>query len=325
MTFSVHGETEVFFRPSSQMNLDLAKQSALLCDVSYQPDFIRARLLSMCFEADTIEFRDYQTDALHSAAMAMARKTVTGSDGRTCTVYVVVVRGTSTGQEMISNFIVGDGDISAGFQQAAERAYGHWQEYLAKYPPENGGEYKVWITGHSRGAAVANLLAGEYMPRSAEKENIYGYTFATPNVQKTVDAQAPVFNFLIDGDVVTRVPPAEWGFRRHGTDIHYEKASVGEYEISSKNDTDRLIRTIIEGGLSQSQYLETMEPMLIALFDHAEKEGMNYTAFLLPLLQNVEQSTAEDKMNLSEIMAYMQRILPSHTMTTYRAWLDMME
>lgn len=325
VSFGVQGESEVFFQPSGQMNIQLAKDSAMLCDASYYPVRLQRKLTDMGFKADTIVQKDYETDALHSAAVTMARKTVTGVSGETCTVYVVVVRGTNNAQEMISNFEVGNGDISSGFRQAAERAYAHWLDYVAQYPPEKDGDFKVWVCGHSRGAAVANLLAGEYMPRDLKKEQIYGYTFATPNVQKTVDVQAPVFNFIMDGDVVTRVPPAEWGFQRHGTDIHYDQPMVKHIAINSREDTDRLLRTFIDGGLTQENYRQNIEPILAALGNGDKLEDMNYTMLLLPILQNIDQSTAEDRMNLPEMMRYTQNILPSHTVPTYIAWLDGME
>lgn len=318
-------DSVVFSEPSARMDLGLARQSAALCDVSYRPVALREKLISMGFEADAIVQKDYDTDALHSAAMTMARGRMKDAGGNECTVYAIVVRGTYSGREMASNFLVGDGDISAGFQQAAERAYGHWQAYAAQYPPADGGNCKVWICGHSRGAAVANLLAGYYLPMDLNKEQIYGYTFATPNVQKTVDTTAPVFNFIIDGDVVTRVPPAEWGFVRHGTDIHYDGAFVDDVAISTKADTDRLIRTLLEGGLTHAYYRGNIEPLLIASTGSEVFEEGSVTPLILPLLQNINQSIAEDKMNLAEMAAYAQKVMPSHRIETYIAWLDTMQ
>lgn len=161
--------------------------------------------------------------------------------------------------------------------------------------------------------------------KQSDKEQIYGYTFATPNVQKTVDSEAPVYNFILDGDVVTRVEPAEWDYKRHGTDIHCDQAMIGDIAITSKRDTDRLMRTILMGGLTKEAYQTSIEPMLSSLSGNDNAENMSYTTLLLPLLQNIDQSTAEDKMNLTEILAFTQRILPSHTMETYIAWLETMK
>ena len=313
-----------FSVPSGEMDPPLAKQTALLCQACYTPVKMQKLLMDMGFDAESFVQKDYDSDEEHSAGVTFSRKRLTSADGTCKTLYAVIVRGTMSEQEMISNFHVGEGDISAGFDWAAQRVYGHWQDYFAQYPPYEGTEYILWITGHSRGAAVANLLAGVCFPNEVDPEHIYAYTFATPNVQKTTDEKAAVFNFILDGDVVTRVPPAEWGFGRHGTDIHCDQPMMGDIVLNSKENTDRLLRMIVGGGLSLNKYVTEVEPLLGTDSDQ-QKNALDYTSLLLLLLQGDGENVVQDPMNLMELTDYAQRVFPSHTMDTYLIWMDSLQ
>ncbi len=80
---------------------------------------------------------------------------------------------------------------------------------------------KVWITGYSRGAAVSNLSAalliqsGIILP-----ENMFAYSFATPNNTLSADARGEAYRGLypVIGafDPVLQAPPSAWGFTRCG-------------------------------------------------------------------------------------------------------------
>ena len=78
------------------------------------------------------------------------------------------------------------------------------------------------ITGHSRGAAVANLLAS-FMADSErfDTKKIYAYTIATPNVTRseTVDDEKYnfIWNIINDEDLVPILPLKKgWGFDKFG-------------------------------------------------------------------------------------------------------------
>ena len=113
-----------------------------------------------------------------------------------------------------------------GFKSARDFAYEALKTYINSTLCINKSETKIVIFGHSRGAATANLL-GAYLidgaGNLASKENIYTYTFATPNTiyvgNNNNKSKAPynrIFNFVNPEDFVTKVLPSQWGFGRYG-------------------------------------------------------------------------------------------------------------
>ena len=118
--------------------------------------------------------------------------------------------------------------VHVGFNDAKNYIDGKLKNYInAKgFDKENT---KLLITGHSRGAATANLLAADYINadynnngRFAYSKNIFTYTFATPNnakvdVEKTNDAKYDrIFNIVLPTDFVTHVMLKSWGYGKFG-------------------------------------------------------------------------------------------------------------
>lgn len=81
----------------------------------------------------------------------------------------------------------------------------------------SGGEgTRFWITGQSRGGAIANLLAAR-LPEKADGAEVFAYTFESP---ATVDEAAAdgnykyIHNYVCSDDIVTLIPV--WGMTRYG-------------------------------------------------------------------------------------------------------------
>ena len=148
----------------------------------------------------------------------------------------VVIRSHRYGGEWVSNAHVVDEscpDYAMGFKTAADRVYDALSAYIDSHGFDRS-KIKFWITGFSRGAAVSNLLGARLTLESGiPKDNIFVYTFAAP---LTVFDRAAcytdnIFNIISEIDIVPRVPLAEWGFTRFGTDLYLPcKARRGEEE-----------------------------------------------------------------------------------------------
>lgn len=159
-------------------------------------------------------------------------------------VVFVVVRGTFGRTEWLSNMnacnsLARKGDIDEddmpalheGFSKAAECIAAE----LARYTASNGVDLataKIVVTGHSRGAAVANILGSIFdkPPASSpfaavDRRNVFVYTFAPPNV--TLRSDVPyearvydnIFNIVNPEDMVPHVPISMWQSYRHGRDL----------------------------------------------------------------------------------------------------------
>lgn len=141
------------------------------------------------------------------------------------TLVYVIVKGT-TGDEWYGNFNMYDealeeqnNDIHYSFQSAADALY---DDVNTLYQNEKNIKYVV--TGHSRGAAVANILAKKLTDAKKNEQNIkavYGYTFATPATinKKKCGNYTNIFNYCFDDDFVTYMPlsDSDWQYGRYGS------------------------------------------------------------------------------------------------------------
>ena len=106
---------------------------------------------------------------------SLARKTLTLNGQRT-TLVALILRGGGYGGEWASNFHIGDTSAHTGFVTPVAAVFASLKAYLAR--AGQGGAFKLWLGGYSRGSIIANLLAAK----------------------------------------IARVLPAAWGYHRNGCD-----------------------------------------------------------------------------------------------------------
>lgn len=138
-----------------------------------------------------------------------------------------VLRGT-TGDEWYSNFEVGYAAEHSGFAKAADFAELAIGDYV--FTRAIGTEPAFFVTGYSRGGAVANILAKRLCDRYG-LDRVCAYTFASPAVtlSRLTNRYRCIFNLVREEDFFTRVPLAAWGYTRYGQDIVLpEPADIGE-------------------------------------------------------------------------------------------------
>lgn len=119
------------------------------------------------------------------------------------------------------------GKVHLGFADAREYVYLKLCSYLKNNSAD--GELKLLLTGHSRGAATANILAAKLIKQGCigdikiDKDNIFTYCYATPNgvvlneEEKNDPDLARIFSIVNPEDFVTEVLPEAWGFSKYGT------------------------------------------------------------------------------------------------------------
>ncbi|MEE0857277.1 MAG: leucine-rich repeat protein [Ruminococcus sp.] len=126
-----------------------------------------------------------------------------------------------------------------GFIDARKYVYSKLSDYL-KRKNYNKEKTVLLLTGHSRGAAAANLLAAKLIDDNdiVSPDNLFTYTFACPNgtcsMKRLVDYDKydRIFNIIFPTDFVTKVFPSKWTYGRYGTtytlptktnDVSYDK------------------------------------------------------------------------------------------------------
>lgn len=139
-----------------------------------------------------------------------------------------------------SNFDPGTGETHKGFYNAKEYVYEIIQAYLTHINADMNNT-KILLTGHSRGAATANLVAAQLInDKKYVAKNIYTYAFATPNSttlkEKDNTEFKRIFNVVNPEDFVTKCMPNAWGYGRYGTTYTLpSKTNSSEYNYFKRN------------------------------------------------------------------------------------------
>ena len=193
---------------SSDYNAELANMTAALSKAVYSADEIENAYLSLGFDKDQFGFYDYggEFNPYRSGHTIGLKKSEYNDD----IICLVVVRGTVV--DSVSDWL---GNISiattadgkhTGFAYPADNVYSNINSLLEKN--QVSGKIKYVITGHSRGAAVANLLAVKLMEKGVGASDIYNYNFACPDVACKIAfvAYSNIFNLCNREDPVPFVP-----------------------------------------------------------------------------------------------------------------------
>ena len=142
----------------------------------------------------------------------------------------VSIRGFNYGREWADNFNVGLEGEHNGFAARANEIKTALEAYVAEYALAN---VELFITGYSRGGAVANLLAKKmddiiYLG-SEVYDCLYAYTFEAPRGGLSGEIKNDyknIFNIVSDGDLVTHILPNEYGFIRYGQDVDIYSSNI---------------------------------------------------------------------------------------------------
>lgn len=179
----------------------------------------------------------------HVTEVGLAHHTVT-YNGITKQIFAIVIRGTGDSvEEWSSNFSLGDRNNIEwankynhyGFDVTAKRVEEEIINYMVDYA--TGIDTVYWIMGHSRGAAVANIIAADFIDAGG---NVYAYTFATPNTTVSPYANetryGSIFNVVNEDDFVPCLPLSQWGFEHYGKTAEIDMTSAMESEWHALGD-----------------------------------------------------------------------------------------
>ena len=193
----------VFQTASTTYNPELVFYLSALDQAAYHKQSLYDSLYSLRFSEIDQEYTDDQYPAFTFAKMPL-------SDGRT--IVMIVVRGTANAEQWIyTNFDLGVtsfyiGGVHKGFAEATNKLLSYLQSYMGGNWADPSVTYVV--TGHSLGAAVANLTSYALANSGVSQANIYNYNIACPDVVKNTTniEYANMFNIADARDLVSFVP-----------------------------------------------------------------------------------------------------------------------
>ena len=163
----------------------------------------------------------------------MAQKPMS-DNGKKYTLVTIALRGGGYEAEWASNFVVGKDGNHEGFYKARDHVLEFIEEYLDSYV---SGNVKFWVTGFSRGGAVAGLVGAWLNDNSSDLDkygimlshnDIFTYTFEAPMSTDGDNLKGKnynnIFNIVNLNDLVpkvamTGVKENGWNFTRPGVDM----------------------------------------------------------------------------------------------------------
>ncbi len=228
---------EWFLNDSVKYNKALAAASITLSNATYDTDennnpvssSIEEMLIKDGFDTSSIRSYNYDYSYTKSDNNIVAYTFASKNIGSQASLIAVVIRGTTDPEEWRSNINLSNGADSDdatyhyGFYESEAKLNNDLTSYIDEI--KNSGNYntenlRFLVTGHSRGGAVADILAAQ-LNSSYGKDHIYAYTFGSPAV--SVDAGSTgyenIFNIINSKDIVARLTFTGRGFKRYGTDI----------------------------------------------------------------------------------------------------------
>ena len=203
-------------------------------------------------------------------------------------VIFLTVRGTNgTQAEWSSNFDIG-ADLAAyyektgehpdwknkenhkGFDVAATRILKAFDAYIKDL--ENSGKMdtsikrSIFITGHSRGAGIANLL-GAYFEDHPSYDS-FVYTMASPYTTtrpEAVSAYQTIFNIRNEDDLVTYLPLKDWGFYKYGTTLSVSIENDGYEDTSMIGNAEGTFEALFGDDYNSNSYVDDCETAFYAM------------------------------------------------------------
>ncbi|MBO4881442.1 MAG: S-layer homology domain-containing protein [Firmicutes bacterium] len=210
----------------AQANGGLALISAKLAASGGEAEHCAAFLSALGF-TDVASKRFGSTE--NDCAYTIGTKTVNGK-----TLAAVVFQGDLYGDKGWQQNVTINIDGTDTKEQASYAAAA--QAFLADLDAMSlGNDVTLWVTGQSRGGAVANL-ASAYLLDRADAPQVFCYTFESPAT--TSDAEkagggkyAGIHNYVCGDDPVAMLPV--WGMVRYGQDIVYDTDPVEDVQAEA--------------------------------------------------------------------------------------------
>ena len=296
-TITVDFCDEWFLQPDDQYNHKLMQATFAMAVTAFRSQvYDEAKdhdILDFLNKTGFIELRsnDFNRETgINTVASVIAHKKI-GDE----TVIAVAISGNNYQNEWLSNFTIENKERPAGFNSAAEKVKTRLENYIRTH--QLTGNLRLWITGYSRSAAIANIVSAEAVD-SRRYQAVYAYTFATPRTTREPNPErySNIFNLINPEDVVPMVPFAEWGFARYGVDLFLPSISTdsGYMEKYNKALSNGVFGDEVEPPIFNPRIrreLHTVFDYLAFFIDNAQLYTDQLQKPLIDFYQNKEVGT----------------------------------
>ncbi len=289
-----------FSKSSTVYDPKLAQYALQIAELCYSPS-MQESMLSVGGYRQVGIFNTERTenDSRHVATYTVYDRTLaTGT-----TEVIIAIRGTGSGEWKLNMDLMPSGNYDLPYAEnfflASEDILTTQADYLSGLSSP-----AFLVTGHSRGAAVANILGAELTQRFGES-NVFVYTFATPRtVRGEYKAYGNIYNIINPADLVTYLPLPQWGFERYGIDIELPVENTtlleaaraayaaradqfGAFPASSDtvSATQRIVSTMAELAPDPASSATAIHAMSHPGPASADESGMTANAFMLTLFE----------------------------------------
>lgn len=239
-------------------------------------------------------------------------------------LVLVAIRGTF-GSEWISNFNLQSAtdDQHLGFLLAEREVAQALDGYCGELGL-NGENSAVLVCGHSRGGAVANLLAAELNSRTADRfgtaafvpNRTYAYTFAAPKTTQSSTVKNPlhnnIFNIVNATDLIPRLPLSQWGWSRYGVTVSLP--SPGSEGFDAAYEGMQYQRGLVTGYYNAKSPFAEASHNIVDEVEQRISQSVPNLETLLSFDGIVATATALGHLDVGQVVA-------SHYPDTYLAWL----
>ena len=335
-----------FFQDPTEYNHDLAHMAAVLSIVanaessyyqqgSQSPAYAEDAFTKLGFEHISTSSYRYRSEVIDEVIGALdgtdvvaytlaTKRIMSSSTGEEKLLTVVVIRG-SYGSEWLSNIkieesddTIGTSDDHLGFTLAAREIVEDLERRADA--DDSGTERSYLFCGHSRGGAVANLLASyadgasdEY-DAIASASDVRAYTFATPNCTSSDDARddaySNIFNIINPSDLIPQLPLSSWGYSRYGRDVVLPVDDSDTYEMNVNEMRDAYEKTM---GTEYHDVSDN-EKTVLNFVNEIGDEFDSFDEFVSPI--------GIAKIIPLIVQSDIPKLLVSHYPNTYIAWLE---
>ena len=206
------------------------------------------------------------------AGYVLAHKAIDDFD-----LIVIAFRGFNYGQEWANNFTVGDVGNHSGFEAVINDVFTSVNEYIFSVTNGSNKPIKCWITGYSRGGALAQLFAQRYFDENTGDydvlvENRFVYTFEAPASHQLGGDQNRYFDITNRCDLIASIPPQRYDLYRIGKtiDIYNESVSTLLKQFDSEAVVPEFVSNDSLTGVGISNDESCLEYVMNQVFNKEE-------------------------------------------------------